>query len=124
MREWLTKNLTVTNAIVIATLIVTLVRSGGQFALQYSEQTRDQTRSTIQLGEAVAKLTLIVDALGARVTLSEHRQDRINDDIAKEFPRRSELEPRLKAIEEKVNETNMAVRRMNENSRVPSIRNP
>lgn len=100
-------------ALTVSVLIVTLasaLKGGTSFVL-------DLTTSSQAQAEAVTKLVAQVEKLTRRVEELETANLQRDQLIAETFPRRTELEPRFKAIEDMSRETNMMVRRLYENQR-------
>jgi hypothetical protein len=122
MLDRLKQNLSLQNVlslIAIGAFVANMVKGPSLFVYNLSQDNAKTSRTQSEIIANVEKLTIAVDGLSKRVELSERNWIVVNELVAKEFPRRSELEPRLKAIEDGVREMNMTVRRMNENSRTP-----
>lgn len=110
MRDWLKKQATVQNILMVLVLIATLARNSSAWVMQV-------TNSSSRTADAVAELVSQTTALAGRVSALELDHASRNEIFAREFPRRAELEPRLKAIEDMGRENNLMLRRFLENYR-------
>lgn len=110
MRDWLKKQVTVGNILMVLVLVVTMFRNSTAWVI-------DLTTSSGKTASAVSKLVEQTAKLEQRVDTIERDRLIQSEIIAREFPRRSELEPRLKAIEDSSRENNILLRRMLEGRR-------
>lgn len=110
MMVWLRTNVTLQNILIALTLASTLVLNSARWMKTLGENDRADADQRVEL-------TRKVDDLSTRVSALERSNYQLFDVIAREFPRRSELDPRLKAIEDKLAEQNMMFRRYLESYR-------
>lgn len=103
--DWLKKQVTLQNIVMTATLIITLI-------LNTNLWIRKQTQADIDLTRRVAALELQIENHEARMRMTERFQDQLDMFMAKDFPRRTELEPRLKSIDDRITELNELLKRL------------
>lgn len=110
MTDWLKKQLTFQNIVIVLTFVAVLFRSSTAWVL-------DVTASGGKTAAAVQRLVEQTDRLTTRIDALE--RDRLTEGVrvALEFPRKSEIEPRLVGIEKGIEELNRQQRRMMETYR-------
>lgn len=118
MKEWIKQNAAFINiALIVATLIASMLRGPAIFVWQLSQKNANDTAETNN--KSIAELRGLVQGLAIRVTHHDQQFDTLNSEIAKEFPRRAELQPWMKSMEEKVDEANRNSRLLLERYRRP-----
>ena len=104
--------LSVQNLLSVATLLLLLWSKGwGWMATQEA--------AAKQIHEYAAKLDDLQSMFNARLEALEQERYSLNDRVAVSFPRRSEIEPQLKALNEKVDDARMMTRQLLERYRRP-----
>jgi hypothetical protein len=104
LADWFKKQLSFQNILMVLTLVVVMLRSSTTWVL-------DVTESGGRLAVSVQRLVDQTDALAKRVDALERDRIGLESVMSNSFPRRSELEPRLTAIENMGKENNMMLRR-------------
>ncbi len=110
MWTWLKKQLTLQTVLMLVLLF-------GSFSQRTGSRVIGLFDVTDKNSQAISELVKVTRSLAERVEALERRNLSLNDVVAKEFPRRSELEPRLRAIEDGIKEQNMLLRRQQEQYR-------
>lgn len=100
------------NLLLIGTLVVTLASNGLQWV-------KGQGRNEQANIDALAQMSSKIDALAVKVQSLEDAKNDLKNAVGDETGQRKAMEPRIKAIEDKSNDTNMMVRRLLERYRVP-----
>lgn len=115
MGEWIKRQLTVHNLLMILVLVGTFTRTTAQSVMGVINSSQDLSRE-VQQQIAIDK------DLSDRVASLERANLQLSDTVARDFPRRAELDPRLRAIENQLQEQTQMFRRFLENYRAPEYR--
>lgn len=115
--DWFRRQLTIQNILMVLVLVSSLTKNTAGWVTGLSSVTSDNTKAIAEIVKAQADERSRQEAFDLRLRSLENYHLTLNDEIAKSFLRRSELEPRLKAMEDQITETNRLWRRFLENYR-------
>lgn len=110
--EWLREQLTVGNILVTATFIATLTLNTGRWVTGFNQENKERDRKISETTVKISDLSVATQSLTTRIEQLERSNLQMSERVAQDFPRRSELEPRLRAIEEQLAESNRLMRSM------------